>query len=207
MSPEFSAFPDIDSSSLFNIPEKVGYLSELGLDYGFGPTSILKYGLEHLHFTAGLPWWAAIIGLGVVVRAALAYPALIAQQESVKSRELRENPLFRETQERFMRAMISGTAQQSELLELRMQTKLLQEQAGVKSWKMFAPILIQFPLIVGAVRLMRTMAALPIPGLDTAGVLWFTDLTVPDPFFILPCVGAGVMLLSVKVRRKPASTP
>lgn len=187
-----------------DIPEQVGYLSNLGLDYGFGPTSVLRYALEHLHFTAGLPWWAAIVGLGVLARTALAYPALMAQQESLKSRELRQDPLYRETQERFMMAMMQGSAKHSELIELRMQMKLLQERADVKSWKMFLPAVLQIPLILGAIRLMRTMAALPVPGLETAGTLWFTDLTVPDPLFILPCIGAGIMILSVRVSYKPA---
>lgn len=204
---DFSAFPDLDTSSLMDIPEKVGYLSNLGLDYGFGPTTLLKYVLENLHFTAGLPWWGAIVGMAIMARAALVYPALIAQQESFKSRELRQDPLYRETQAKFMQAMIQGSAQ-SEMLELRMQMKLLQEGAGIKTWKMFLPVVIQIPLFVGGMRLMRTMAALPVPGLDSAGVLWFTDLTVPDPLYILPLVGTAVMILGIRVGyRSSVSSP
>lgn len=203
---DFSDFPDLDASSLMDIPEKVGYLSNLGLDFGIGPASLLKFVLEHLHFTAGLPWWAAIVGMGVIVRGAMVYPALIGQQESLKSREMREDPLYKDTQAKFMLAMTRG-AQSTEMLELRMQMKLLQENAGVKTWKLFLPMLIQLPVIFGGMRLMRTMAALPVPGLDSAGVLWFTDLTVPDPLYILPLLSAVLAVLGFRVSCRPSVSP
>lgn len=57
--------------------------------------------------------------------------------------------------------------------------------AGIKMWKIFVPML-QVPLGFGTFRLMRGMADLPVPGLDEAGLFWLTDLTLPDPYFILP---------------------
>ncbi|KAF3771336.1 hypothetical protein M406DRAFT_33785, partial [Cryphonectria parasitica EP155] len=178
--------------------ERVGYLAQLGLDYGWGPTSLCQWVLEHLHITAGLPWWGAIAGCAVAIRIVMAYPALIAQYESVKSREMRQNPLYKETQQKYMMSMAQGAKMSpSELMEMRMQMKLLQQQAGVKMWKMFLPML-QFPLAIGMFKLCRGMTALPVPGLESAGTLWFTDLTVPDPFYILPCVSAVMMVFSMQ---------
>lgn len=198
-SPEFSAFTDLDGPSLFNIPEQVGYLSNLGLDYGWGFTTTCEWVLEQLHFNAGLPWWAAIAGTAVAIRVAMVYPALIAQQESVKSRAMREDPLYKETQQKFMVTMaMGGQVPPQEIMEMRMQMKLLQEKAGVKTWKMFLPML-QFPFVLGSVKLFRAMAALPVPGLDNGGMLWFSDLTIPDPLFILPGVGTVILILSLRV--------
>ena len=43
------------------------------------------------------------------------------------------------------------------------------------------------------------MAKLPVESMTTGGVLWFTDLTVCDPFFLLPIITAGTLLLTVEV--------
>lgn len=31
------------------------------------------------------------------------------------------------------------------------------------------------------------------PGLSTGGTMWFTDLTIADPYYILPLISAGTM--------------
>jgi hypothetical protein len=32
------------------------------------------------------------------------------------------------------------------------------------------------------------------------GILWFTDLSAPDPYGILPCISAGINLMNILVR-------
>ncbi|KAL1858941.1 hypothetical protein VTK73DRAFT_7737 [Phialemonium thermophilum] len=48
-------------------------------------------------------------------------------------------------------------------------------------------------------RLFRGMAALPVPSLETGGALWFPDLTVPDPLFILPVASSVLLYLVMKM--------
>ena len=43
------------------------------------------------------------------------------------------------------------------------------------------------------------MANLPVESLKTGGYLWFQDLTVFDPYFILPVICSFSMLASVEV--------
>jgi membrane protein insertase Oxa1/YidC/SpoIIIJ len=40
-----------------------------------------------------------------------------------------------------------------------------------------------------------------------AGLAWFTDLTVPDPLYILPVVNSALLLASIEVRRAPSPSP
>lgn len=206
-SSDFSSWTDLDSSSLLDLTEKVGFLSNLGLDYGIGPTSVLKYVLEHLHFTAGLPWWASVIGLAAVVRVALFYPTLRGQQVSARSQEMRKDPVYVQTQQQLMALVLGGNAKPEQIMELRMQQKLLQERAGVTNWQMFLPMALQFPIIIGAIRLTRSMAALPVPGLESAGTLWFTDLTMPDPLYVLPLVSMVLMYFTFQVSYSPRLRP
>ncbi|KAI3393080.1 hypothetical protein diail_4751 [Diaporthe ilicicola] len=190
---DFSSLSDLDGASLLNTPETIGYLHNLGLDYGWGPTAMSQWFVEHLHIWGGLPWWASIIGFAVIVRLVLAKPALVAQQESVKMNKLRKDPVFNSLNEKFMSAMTGGKAMpQSEMMQLRLQLSLYRERYGVKTWKMFMPM-IQAPIAYGMFRLTNGMAALPVPGLETAGTLWFTDLTAPDPYMILPLRGIPFM--------------
>lgn len=196
--PGFSSFSDLDSSIL-NIPENVGYLANLGLDYGWGPTSVCQWVLEHLHYDLGLPWWGAIVGVAVVTRIVMAYPALIAQQTSHKSQELRKDPVYADLEKQFMASLAAGTTQPAELMQQRLQMRHMKADKGIKGWHMALPFL-QIPFAYGMFKLTRAMAALPVPGLETAGTLWFTDLTVADPLYVLPCVSALLMYVSMKVR-------
>ena len=74
----------------------------------------------------------------------------------------------------------------------------LYNAAGIKMWKVFVPM-IQMPLGFGTFRLMRGMADLPVPGLDSAGFLWLTDLTTSDPYYILPVFTGAAFHLMFKV--------
>lgn len=194
---DFSSLSDLDGSSLLNTPETIGYLHNLGLDYGWGPTAMCQWVVEHLHIMGGLPWWASVVGAAIVVRLVLAKPALIAQQESVKMNELRKDPVFNSLQEKFMTSMTVGNMPQAEMLQLRLQMSLYRERYDVKSWKMFLPML-QAPVAFGMFRLTTGMAALPVPGLETGGTLWFTDLTAADPYMILPIVSSVMMYFSIQ---------
>lgn len=151
-----------------------------------------------MHVWGGLPWWASIVGLSLVARIVMARPALVAQQEGVKMNKMRADPMFAKLNEQWMMALaVSGSKSQTEMMQLRMQMNLVRERYGVKMWKMFLPML-QAPIAFGGFRLLTGMGALPVPGLETGGALWFTDLTVADPYMILPCVSTIMMFFSIK---------
>ena len=43
------------------------------------------------------------------------------------------------------------------------------------------------------------MAYAPVESMKAGGMLWFTDLTIPDPFYILPIVNSALFLTSLEV--------
>lgn len=194
-----NSFPELDDAALLDFPQQVGYLAQLGIDYGWGPTSILQWGLEHLHFTMGLPWWGSIVGLTIVTRLVLLWPVVKANEMSVRVREARKDPLYKATADKMLNSYSSGKPLSAiELQETRMQIAVLNQRMGIKSWMMFLPF-IQIPFAFGGFRLMRAMAALPVPGLDTGGLLWISDLTVADPYFLMPLIATATMGASFKV--------
>jgi len=50
----------------------------------------------------------------------------------------------------------------------------------------------------GTFVLLRAMAKLPVPGLETGGIFWFTDLSTRDPMFILPLATSFVLYRLLK---------
>lgn len=90
----------------------------------------------------------------------------------------------------------------AEVMKIRAQMQDLHNKHGVKPWKAFVPML-QIPFGYGCFRVVRGMSALPVPGLAGESVGWLKDLTVADPYFILPAATAAFMYLSFRVRLLP----
>jgi YidC/Oxa1 family membrane protein insertase len=58
---------------------------------------------------------------------------------------------------------------------------------------------VQIPFSFGLFRIINGMTHIPVPSLEDAGFLWFHDLTVADPFYLLPAMGTGFLVTSLLV--------
>ncbi len=45
----------------------------------------------------------------------------------------------------------------------------------------------------------RKLCKLPLESFQTGGVLWFPDLTIPDPYFVMPIFATGSLLVMITV--------
>lgn len=183
---------DIDIAS---IPEKIGYLKELGLDYGWGPTSVMQYIIEHIHIWGDMPWWASIVGAGLLVRLLLLKPMLDASDVSAKLHNVK--PITNPLRQEMMRAVSENN--QVEIHRKRAELNQAHLDAGVKMWKTFVPML-QIPFGYGIFRIVRGMTSLPVPTILDESLLWLNDMTIADPMFILPGLTSLFMYLTFKVR-------
>lgn len=212
VNPGNTSFSDLDNvetlvdqlSPIEDISGGIGYLARLGLDYGRGPTAVCEWGMEHFHFTFGMPWWAAIIGFSIGIRAVMFYPGILGQQSSAKSQELNRDPVYKAINEKFKLAAFGGNHSPTETMQLKNQISYMRSQAGVKISHMALPLL-QAPFAFGMYKLTRAMAILPVPGLDAERMLWISDFTIPDPLFLLPCVSCAMMVFSMRVSLSPPS--
>jgi YidC/Oxa1 family membrane protein insertase len=191
-----SAPPIAEHSALEieQIPEGIGYLKELGLDFGWGPSSFMEFIIEHIHIYSGLPWWTSIVCAGILVRIALFKFTLSATNISAKLAQLRPttDPL------RTRLYQLAREGNQLEMLKVRAQLSDINQKHDIKVWKSFVPLL-QIPLGYGCFRVVRGMAALPVPAVAREHALWLNDLTIADPWFILPAVQSIFLYLSMKV--------
>ncbi|KAG0646529.1 Oxidase assembly 1 [Hyphodiscus hymeniophilus] len=179
---------DFTSDSLYNIPEHIGYLKSLGLDYGWGPTTGMEWLLEHVHIFAGTPWWASITITAILVRLVLFKPYVDAAVNGAKMQAVM--PITKPLTKEMADAMRAGDNMRAQ--QLRQELSLINQRAGIKLWKSFVPALQMFAGY-GTFVLLRGMAHLPVPGFADGGILWFSNLAVADPFFILPVATAGVL--------------
>ncbi|KAF4203334.1 hypothetical protein CNMCM8927_008926 [Aspergillus lentulus] len=184
---------DLSAADLSSIPEHIGYLKDLGLDYGWGPSSIIQFFVEHIHMWGGLPWWASIVGTGLLLRLALLYPTLGAVDTSTKMLNIK--PITEPLRQQMI--MRGKDGNQVEMLKLRAEIQKLHQEQGIVAWKSFIPML-QIPFGFGCYRVVKGMAALPVPGLALESVAWLKDLTVADPYFILPTASSLFMYLSIR---------
>lgn len=190
-----SNISDLATSDYANIPERIGYLKELGLDYGWGPTATMEWLLEHVHVYTGTPWWASIMLTAVIVRLVLFKPYINLSDLTARMQALK--PVLEPIQERMKVARASN----DNIAAMQVRDELIRayKLGGIKLYRSFVPIFAQMFLGFGVFRLMRGMASLPVPGLENGGLLWLKDLTIADPYLILPLAMGGILHLLGKV--------
>lgn len=188
----------VNGQDVLNMPEQLGYLHALGLDYGWGPTSVMQWVLEHIHVWTGLGWGASIIGTAVLLRVVMFYPQVRSLRFNAVMQRMKADPRFNEVM------TLQKTALQNNDMEANQRSaflrKVLQKEYGASSTGMLWAFM-QIPFTFGLFRIIRGMSQIPVPALENSGYLWFTDLTVADPYFVLPAIGTGLMSVSLLVSR------
>jgi YidC/Oxa1 family membrane protein insertase len=187
---------------LASIPEGIGYLKDVcGLDFGWGPTSLMQFLLEHIHITAGFSWSVSIIAVVFLLRAAI-YPfAVTASDMTARFQEM--SPLIKQIQARSRDALNNND--RTGVLEAQMQMRELKKEGNFAFNKMFRPLLLQFPLGYGAWNLLRSCSNVPVPGFETEHWLWISNLTVGDPYYLLPIITAAMTWVNVTTSAKTQS--
>lgn len=149
----------------------------------------------------GLPWWAAIALLTIVVRSVL-FPLTVKQVKSMRQmQELR--PKLQEIQ-----AKHKGDRQ-----KLQEEQMKLYQETGVNPVGGCLPLLIQMPIFIGIFYIIRefggTSGMIGVPdtagtveSFATGGALWFSNLSQPDPLFLLPVISAVTMVGSMEMTNK-----
>ncbi|KAK1022347.1 hypothetical protein LTR33_018265, partial [Friedmanniomyces endolithicus] len=147
--PEPTSTPDISSISLdeidlsaydiSQIPEKIGYLHGIGLNWWYGPTSSLEWLLEHIHVYSGMPWWGSIAATALVVRVAL-FPLYLRASDSMA----RGSALVSVTQpitQKMQEAQRAGDTAATMLHWTQLMA--VRKRAGLSMTASFAPMVLQ----------------------------------------------------------------
>lgn len=192
--------PDVPAAPVQEIVNAVSASGEptfasLGLGGDYWPVSLLQNSLEFIHVTCGLPWWGTIALATVIIRACLTPIVVISQRNAAIMRNMM--PEMQEIQLKISEARQMGNpiemAQQNQELMMLMKTKGMNPIKNMLLPMAQAPIFISF--FVG----IRRMVNCPVESLQTGGILWFKDLTVMDPYYLLPLITCSTLALTIRL--------
>uniref|UniRef100_A0A915CIE6 Membrane insertase YidC/Oxa/ALB C-terminal domain-containing protein n=1 Tax=Parascaris univalens TaxID=6257 RepID=A0A915CIE6_PARUN len=170
-------------------------LNELGLVSWWKPSGYFRMALEAMHNHLDLPWWTTIMCATMCLRLAMVFVPIMSQKlvakQSMYKKELDE---FRE---RIMDAKKEGNnlLQQQVFLEQRDFLK----SKDIRLGRQFLIILANGGVFATQFFAIRRMVDVNFPGWSAGGALWFTDLTVPDPYYALPLISAVTMGIVARV--------
>ncbi|XP_077170186.1 mitochondrial inner membrane protein OXA1L [Paroedura picta] len=154
---------------------------ELGLGCST-PVGLIQNLLECLHVDMGLPWWGAIVA-GTVAARCVIFPLIVkGQREAMKLNN--HMPQIQALTGRANEAKRSGN--KFEFAQAYADLTLYQKTHDVNPLRSFIVPLVQAPVFISFFIALRKMAELPVPSMQTGGLWWFADLTVADPYYILP---------------------
>ncbi|KAL5021192.1 hypothetical protein ScPMuIL_000347 [Solemya velum] len=169
-------------------------LASMGLG-GWYPPGIVQHGLEALHVGIGLPWWGSIV-LGTVFVRLCMFPLVIAAQRNAAKMN-NHMPTIQRLQAKMTEARTSGNPLEVARAghELYDYTKRNEINLG----KSFLVPIAQVPVFLSVFIGLRRMASLPVESMKDGGIFWFTDLTMPDPFYAMPLLTMGTFLATIEL--------
>ncbi|MCL7024679.1 hypothetical protein MKW94_022628 [Papaver nudicaule] len=163
------------------------------------PVAALQYLIDGFHnilpMGAPLPdhpnWWLAIVLSTLLIRTATV-PLLIEQLKSTS-----KLTLLRPRLEEIKNQMNDSAEEPISMAEGQKRMMALFTEYGVTPFTPLKGILIQGPIFISFYLAITNMVE-KMPSFKEGGAFWFTDLTTPDPMYILPALTALTFLISVE---------
>ncbi|KAF5840918.1 60Kd inner membrane protein-domain-containing protein [Dunaliella salina] len=155
-----------------------------------------------LHDQAGLPWWGSI-GLANVLTRLLTLPVMIMSQQATSRMALINLDLLplKKMQEAMPKVK---TQEQQRVLHAAMleeagrMSVLHRGTIGSTLLKMFGSMMTNGFVFLSIFNGVSSLTAHKAPSLTQGGMWWFTDLTVPDPYYGLPVLCALTTLAMIE---------
>lgn len=175
-------------SSLLHSPEYLG-------GGAFSPVTAFAHTLEGLHQWTDLSWPGSIIVFTVGMRLLL-FPAHVKQTAStITASNLKEEVSNFQTRIQTLRASNKFDEARSELQQMYAFLK----KNNCHPARTIMLSLVPIPFFMSTFFALRNMASQPIQSFLEGGWAWFSNLAVPDPFYILPVVSTISLLASFEV--------
>ncbi|KAJ9426192.1 pre protein translocase subunit YidC [Fusarium oxysporum] len=180
---DLESIADLANPSILTMPENIGFLKEIGLDYGWGPTSVMQWVLEHVHVYTGLGWGGSIVATALLLRVIMIYPQLRSVKFSAATAKMKADPRAKESLELMKKGYQTGDREMVQKGQFI--GNMVRKEYGTEVKNMFWAF-VQIPFSFGLFRVINGMIHIPVPSMENAGWAWFTDLTAADPFYALP---------------------
>ncbi|KAF8889103.1 60Kd inner membrane protein-domain-containing protein [Infundibulicybe gibba] len=187
---------DLIDTALAHLPPALQYgdLAALGL-VGWTPAGLIRWSYELINVSTGLPWFYTIV-LGSLFWKLVLVP-LSVQGLRNSARLLPLQPQIVQSQDEMKRIRASGDklALQKHALKMRKMYK----DAGVNMGATALTPFVQIPVTLGLFFGVKKMCELPVIQLTHSGLDMLPDLTVADPYMILPVALCAAVNMQITV--------
>lgn len=189
--------PDLTDAVVTHGPAALQYgdLAALGLT-GWTPAGFVRWTLEIINVATGLPWFWTIVAGSLFWKLVLVPISITSLQNS--ARLLPIQPEVVRLQKKMELIRVTGGSRH-EGAKTAMEMRKLYKSAGVNILTSTLVPFIQLPITLGVFFGVRKMCDLPLPQLTASGLDILPDLTVADPYFILPALLCAVVNLQIHV--------
>ncbi|KAI8319895.1 hypothetical protein GQ54DRAFT_292176 [Martensiomyces pterosporus] len=187
----------IDPNIATQAAMQIGDLAKHGLDT-YWPTRMFEYALEFIHVTSGLPWWATIAVSVVAIRAAL-FPLAVYGQKNIALLN-NHKPELSVLMEKQQRAAATGDVITSS--RAMQEVRTFYKKRGISPVKGGLAGAASAPFMMALFFALKDLATIPEAQMHTGGLWWFTDLTVPDPYYILPVLSCMGMMSVIELQSR-----
>src|SRR3954468_20219270 len=147
------------------------------LEREFAPLINLLGSCLEFFYSLGAPWWLSIALLTVIVRSLL-FPLTVRQVKSMRAMQ----DLKPEMDKIRAKYKDNRQKQQEEIMKLYQDRK-------VNPFGSCFPLVIQMPIFIPMFYVIRIFGDTH-PSFTSGGILWFQDLSVHDPYYVLPVLSA-----------------
>jgi YidC/Oxa1 family membrane protein insertase len=158
----------------------------------FGPLTAFMSGVLETVHSLGVPWWLSIVFLTVMVRSFL-FPLTVRQVRNMRDMQ----SLRPEVEGIRIRYKDEPRKQQEAIMELYRERRV-NPLAG------FIPLLVQLPVFITMYHVVRDHEE-TFSSFASGGLLWFTNLTRPDAYFILPVLSATILVAAGEISARNVS--
>lgn len=161
---------------------------------GWPNVNAAQHFMDWMVNATGLPWWANIALVTVSVRVFVLPLVLYGQANAIRMGNI--NPEMKQRMKEIQYAKQRGDQQL--LSENITKVQKLMKDNNCHPFRSLVGPVVQAPIFVTFFFALRGLAEAGLPSMKDGGLSWFTDLTVADPYVILPAVSAVTMLTIIE---------
>ena len=157
---------------------------------------IAQWSMELIQVASGMPWLWTIVTVTVLSRL-IVLPFNLSSLRGA-ARLAPHQPRLMELREELQK--VGGVSMDPIAVQrISLQQKRIYEEAGVSIASSLVAPLIQMPVSLGLFLGIKRLCDFPLEQLKIGGYGWITDLTVPDPTYVLPLAMAVLVNVQLSV--------
>ena len=161
--------------------------AELLPELGYYPSHLVMQGIEGLHLTTGLPYWATIVVTTIGLRSLMLPLAFRTMRNSARMAVLK--PELQLVMDRMKQDPASSSDPKRQKMYQTQMNALFKKHDAYPMRSLQFP-LFQLPVFMSFFFGLKGMGEY-FPSISDGGALWFTDLSSADPLYIFPVVTAA----------------